>query len=333
MEMKINFILTMIMTTALISCGSKEDNLDASGFFEATEIVVSAEANGVIKEFSFEEGDIVALGEIAAKIESSDLELNKEQIEATIETLGQKKNEYGPQVVILEKQLLSAISNLNTLQTQLQILEKEQNRIKNLFQSKAATGQQKDEIDGKVQVMKNQIETANSNVDVIRSQINSAKRQVAIQNRGIASEKKPLQKQIEQVEYRMDKSRVENPVTGTLLTKYAFAGEFVNVGKPLYRIADLREMELRAYIDGNQLSQIKIGQIVNVYIDKDQESYYEYPGTITWISDKAEFTPKSIQMKDERANLVYAIKVKVKNDGKIKIGMYGEIAFDVNKAK
>ena len=140
--------------------------------------------------------------------------------------------------------------------------------------------------------------------------------------------KKPLEKQISQIDYRMDKSKVVNPVAGTLLTKYAYTGEFVTVGKPLYRIADLSEMELRAYISGDQLGQIAIGDEVSVFIDQDNDAYTSYTGTVSWIADKAEFTPKSIMMKDERANLVYATKILVPNDGKIKIGMYGEVTFD-----
>lgn len=323
--MKFRILGLLFVLLSLGSCHSNEGDFDASGVFEATEIVVSAETNGIILKFPFDEGDQIEEGMQVVKIESSALALQKDQIEATIESLSEKKNDPKPQIDILAKQLKAANSVVSTLETQLQVLKKEQSRITNLYQSKAATGQQKDEIDGKVEVLEKQIETAKNNGDVISSQIGSAKKQVDIQNRGITSEKKPLENKIQQVQNTMEKSIIQNPVTGTMLTKYAYEGEFVSVGKALYRIADLSRMELRAYINGDQLSHIAIGQNVKVLIDKDSDSFYEYSGTVSWVSDKAEFTPKSIQTKNERANLVYAIKIRVPNDGKIKIGMYGNI--------
>jgi HlyD family secretion protein len=151
---------------------------------------------------------------------------------------------------------------------------------------------------------------------------------VATQNRSILSESKPLAKRVAQLEDQLKKANIINPASGTVITKYAEEGEVTSAGKALYKIADLSTMTLRAYITGTQLSQVKLGQGVKVLVDDGDKKYKEFTGTITWISDKAEFTPKTIQTKDERANLVYATKIKVKNDGYLKIGMYGEVKFN-----
>jgi HlyD family secretion protein len=160
---------------------------------------------------------------------------------------------------------------------------------------------------------------------VTRQQINVQQSSTGTQNRSVLSESQPLQKRAEQINDQIKRANITNPINGTIITKYAQAGEITSPGKALYKIADLKTITLRAYISGSQLSEIKLGQDVQVRVDKGEDDYKEFTGTITWISDKAEFTPKTIQTKDERANLVYAIKVKVKNDGYLKIGMYGEV--------
>ena len=160
---------------------------------------------------------------------------------------------------------------------------------------------------------------------VTQQQINVKKNDIATQNRSILSEAEPLKKRVAQLEDQQQRANIVNPVSGTVITKYAEAGEITSSGKALYKIADLSELNLRAYVTGVQLPTIKLGQQVKVMIDQGEKKYKEYTGNIIWISDKAEFTPKTIQTKEERANLVYAIKVKVKNDGYLKIGMYGEV--------
>jgi len=165
-------------------------------------------------------------------------------------------------------------------------------------------------------------------MNVTQQQINVQRSNVATQNRGILSEGKPLQKRAQQLQEQLDRTNIRNPVDGTVITKYAEAGEITSSGKPLYKIADLSTLNLRAYVTGDQLPQIKLGQQVTVFVDSGAKNYRKLAGTITWVSDKAEFTPKTIQTKDERANLVYAMKVRVKNDGYLKIGMYGEVRFE-----
>ncbi len=314
----------------LFGCSDKEDSKDASGVFESTEIVVSSEVNGVIDFFEAEEGDKLISGKVIVKVDVTDMEIQREQIDATIEAIGDKQMNAEPQITVLEQQLISSDANLNVLNTQLQVLLKEEKRVNDLFAAKAATSKQVDDVEGQINVLNDKIKAARTNKEIIKAQITSARDQIAIQNRGISSERKPLEKQISLIENQLDKASVKVRANGTLLSKYAYEGEFVNIGKPLFRMADLSKMNLKAYIDGNQLSQIKVGQDVKVYIDQDEDSYKEYDGQISWISDKAEFTPKSIQTKDERANLVYAIKVKVPNDGYIKIGMYGEVTWNTD---
>ena len=176
--------------------------------------------------------------------------------------------------------------------------------------------------------MKKQIEASESAIKVFERQISAQTAVVGIQNRGILSEKLPLQKRMAQIEEQLNRTKITNPIDGTILSKYAESGEITAAGKAIYKVADMSVMTLRAYITGDQLGQIKINQKVKVLIDEGKDKYRELQGTIFWVSDKAEFTPKTVQTKDERANLVYAIKINTKNDGTLKIGMYGEVLFN-----
>lgn len=304
-------LLILVASLAAMSCNNNGKGSDASGTFEVNEVVVSTMASGKILSLNIEEGSVLAKDSIVGYIDPSVLNLQKEEVEATIESLGQQTINAEPQVSLLEKQYA-------VQQSQLDNLLHEKTRIENLLKQDAATGKQLDDINA-------QIDVVNRQMNVTRQQINVQQNNIATQNRSILSNTKPLQKKIAQLNDLLEKTGVLNPVNGTVITKYAEAGEMVSAGKPLYKIADLSELNLRAYITGVQLPKIKLGQAVKVMIDEGAKKYKEYSGTITWVSDKAEFTPKTIQTKEERANLVYAIKVKVKNDGYLKIGMYGEV--------
>jgi HlyD family secretion protein len=298
----------------LASCSSHENKFDASGTFETDEVVVSAQATGQILSFNVEEGQAIPKDSVVGAIDPSDLALQKEQAQASIQALSEKTSNVAPQIKMLQDQLA-------VQQTQLNNLLHEQTRIENLLKEDAATKKQLDDITY-------QIETAKKQMNVTQQQINVQKNNIATQNRSILSEGKPLEKRVAQLSEQLRKTNIINPVSGTVLTKYAEAGEVTSIGKALYKIADLSTLNLRAYVTGDQLPQIRLGQQVTVLIDSGVNHYRKLPGTITWISDKAEFTPKTIQTKEERANLVYAIKVKVKNDGSLKIGMYGEVKFE-----
>jgi HlyD family secretion protein len=297
----------------LMACGNGVQ-FDATGSFEAEEVIVSSELPGRISALNIDEGDTVPRGKVVAVIDAENIELQKEQVQASIEALAQKTADVSPQVQLLTQQLAVQQSRLDNLLH-------ERTRIGNLLKQDAATGKQLDDINAQIDVVKREM-------DVTRQQISVQRNNVSTQNRGILSEGKPLQKRVEQLQDQLERSNVTNPINGTVLTKYAQTGEVTAAGKALYKIADLSELTLRAYISGAQLSQVKLGQNVKVLVDDGEDKYKEYIGTISWISDKAEFTPKTIQTKEERANLVYATKIKVKNDGYLKIGMYGEVQFN-----
>ena len=309
-------ILLAAAVLSLMACG-RTSKFDASGTFETQEVIVSSELTGKIQALNIEEGDTVSSDKIVGMVDAENISLQKEQVEASIEALQQKTADVTPQVRLLTDQL-------SVQQSRLDHLLHERKRIENLLRQDAATGKQLDDINAQIDVVRREM-------NVTQQQINVQRSNISTQNRSILSEGKPLQKRVEQLNDQLQRANIVNPISGTVITKYAEAGEMTSAGKALYKVADLSEMILRAYISGGQLSQVKLGQPVKVLVDEGPEKYKEYTGTITWISDKAEFTPKTIQTKDERANLVYATKIKVKNDGYLKIGMYGEVDFNIAK--
>jgi HlyD family secretion protein len=304
--------LTLVFTgIVFLSCTDNGNDSDATGTFEADEVIVASEIPGRLLSFNVEEGMELQKDSIAGKVDATTIMLQQQQVEASLSALNQKTADVTPQIQLLQNQLA-------VQQVQLDNLLHEKTRVENLLKADAATGKQLDDLNAQIDVIK-------KSMDVTRQQIKVQQNTIATQNRSILSEADPLRKRIAQLQDQVQRANILNPVTGTVITKYAEAGEVVSAGKALYKIADLSYMYLRAYITGSQLAQIKLGQPVLVRTDNGTKKYKEYNGTITWISDKAEFTPKTIQTKEERANLVYAIKVKVKNDGFLKIGMYGEV--------
>ena len=321
---KFIFLITIILFSA---CKNNKDTFDATGTFEADEIIVSAEANGKILRLDAEEGSLLKKDSIVGNIDPSTIELQKEQAVSSVDALTQKTNNAAPQINILQSQMESQIKQIAVQEEQLKTLKKDQQRYKNLVASASIPAKQLDDITGQVNVLEKQIAVSKSQVAVLQSQVNSQRQSVAIQNRSILSEKNPMQKRVAQIQDQLNKTKIVNPINGTVLTKYAAANEYTVTGKAIYTIADLTIMKLRAYITGDQLGQVKLNQTVKVMVDNGKGQYRELSGIITWISTMAEFTPKTIQTKDERANLVYAIKINVKNDGYLKIGMYGQVVF------
>jgi HlyD family secretion protein len=283
--------------TGLISCNQTETKYDASGTFEAVETIVSAQGSGAIKELNLEEGQVLKVGQVVGYIDSVQLYLKKKQLEAQIRATLSGKPDIAAQTASLEEQLRQA--------------KREQLRNENLLKDDAAT--------------KKQLDDANTQVDVIKKQIVALQSSLSITTANLNDQSRPLYVQIEQTNDLLDKCRIINEVNGTVLTKYAEASEVTDVGKPIYKIAALNTIILRAYITGDQIPHVRIGQEVKVLVDSTKDTYKNYTGIVEWVSDKAEFTPKTIQTKDERADLVYAVKIRVKNDGLLKIGMYGEI--------
>jgi len=293
-------LLLLLIAFFVFSCQQEEERSDAYGNFEAREVLVSAEAGGKLLEFSVEEGMTLEAGRQVGLIDTSALDLQRKQLLAAITAVQRKTQDPQPEIDVLREQKNN--------------LSREQRRVEALLAEEAATPKQLDDIKGQLQVIEEQIVAA------------SARAQTA--NRGILAEVEPLQAQIAVVEDQLRKCYLINPVDGTVLLQLAEAGEITSPGRPLYKMADLQEMTLRAYISGAQLPHLRIRQEVTVLVDKDAEHNRAYQGRISWIADDAEFTPKMIQTKEERVNLVYAIKVQVENDGLLKIGMPGEVVFE-----
>ncbi len=302
-----------MLPAILAGCNLNNKVSDASGTFEADEVIVSSELPGKILSLNIEEGSVLAKDSVVGVIDSVPLELQKAQVEATINSLYQKTMDVRPQLILLQDQIAVQKAQLNNA-------FHEKARTERLIKADAATTKQLDDLNTQIVVLQKQI-------TVSEQQIKVQQTTTGTQNSSILSESTPLHKSVEQIEDQLRRANISNPINGTVLTKYAMAGEVTSAGKALYKIADLSVITLRAYITGTQLSQVRLNQQVKVLVDSNATKYREYTGVITWISDKAEFTPKTIQTKDERANLVYAIKIHVKNDGYLKIGMYGEIKF------
>lgn len=284
--------LTLFILISLISCSKNNEKADGYGNFEATEVTISAEANGKIDYLKLEEGDVLELNMQVGLVDTTQLYFNKQQLIASKSTVLSKSS--------------NVLSQINVLKEQLKTTLTEQKRIQNMFAENAATKRQVDEVVGKVNVLQEQIKS------------------VGTQNAPIVNEVQSIDVQIEKINDQIQKSKIINPIKGTVLAKYAEPNEVTAFGKPLYKIADISEMTLRVYVSETQLAKIKVGQTVTVKIDAEKEMK-SYPGTISWIASTAEFTPKIIQTKEERANLVYAVKVKVKNEGSLKIGMPAEM--------
>jgi HlyD family secretion protein len=293
------FHLAILFCTALCACNANKHTADAYGNFEAVETIVGAEGTGKLLVFGVEEGMVLPADTIVGWIDSTQLHLKKTQLQANIKAVLSKRPDVQPQLQVIKEQI-----------TRQQI---EQQRITNLLKAHAATPKQLDDINGQIAILEKQYKSLASSLET--------------QVSGYNSETQPLQAQVAQVADQLTQARVVNPLHGTVLVKYVGRGEVVTYGKALYKIADLSEIILRAYAGEEQLGQIKIGQQVTVLTDTPDGKFKEWPGTITWVSDEAEFTPKIIQTKEERTNLVYAIKVKVKNDGSLKIGMPAELLF------
>jgi hlyD family secretion protein len=300
MVKKTKWTLLIVIYLLFVGCSGSKSDFEASGTFEAEETIISAEATGVIRQFDVEEGQELTAGQIVGYIDSTQLYLKKRQLESQIRALQGRK----PNIAV----------QLSALQAQLQTAQIERTRLEKLVAGDAATRKQLDDV--------------NAQIEVLKKQINAQQSSLKISSDGISDDVATLQVQIEQLEDQLAKHRLTAPQNGTVLAKIAKVNELTTVGKPLYKIADLQNITFRAFVTSAQLTQLKIGQNVRVFADLGEKKRREYKGTISWISDKSEFTPKTIQTQDERANLVYAVKITVKNDGYLKIGMYGEVNFN-----
>lgn len=293
----ITYLVLGYVLLFLTSCGITNSEYDASGTFEATEVIVSAEANGKILEFNISEGDILKANQEIGYIDTIQLYLKKLQIKSGMNTVESRRPDIKVQIAATQQQIETA--------------KTEKKRIENLLKANAATQKQLDDINAQIAVLEKQLEAQKSTLEST--------------TRSIGSESSGFEIQLAQIDDQLQKSHIKSPIDGTVLVKYSENGELAMQGKALFKVADTQNMLLRAYVTSAQLTQLKIGQKVKVFSDFGEDDKREYEGIITWISSKSEFTPKTIQTQDERSNLVYAVKIAVKNDGFLKIGMYGSI--------
>jgi HlyD family secretion protein len=283
----------------LFSCQKGKYTYDASGIFEATEIIVSAEATGKIMRFEINEGAELNTEQQSGYIDTIQLHWLKMQLLSNITAVNSRKQD-------IPKQIAAAQQQITTLKKELQRTDK-------LISANAANRKQRDDTEAQIALLEKQL---TAQLSLLESN-----------NQAVSGECAALFNQIAQIDDQIVKSRIVSPINGTVLAKYAEQGELTSVGKPLFKMADMKNMYLRAYVTSGQLTELKLGQPVSVYADYKDKETRKYKGTLAWISDKAEFTPKTIQTRDERANLVYAVKIAVENDGLLKIGMYADVKF------
>lgn len=297
--MKVKNIFMTAAAVTLCACNNNDTAYDASGVFETTEVIVSAKGTGEILSFNVEEGQNVNKGEELGRIDTQQLLLKKNQLSSSISATDSRRLDEGRQVASLKQQIAN--------------LRRERKRFAELLKADAATEKQVDDIDYQI--------------EVLQRQLAATQEQISSNNSSLANQSTSIEAQLAQLDDQIDNSLIVSPIKGVVLTKYAEQGEYASPGRALFKVADVKRMKLRAYITAGQLTSLKIGQKVKVYADQGDSGRKEYEGTVTWISDKAEFTPKTIQTRDERANLVYAVKIDVSNDGLIKRGMYGDVKF------
>ena len=298
--MKSRNLLGLCSLLALFSaCGNGAPKYDATGTFETTEVLVSAEASGRLLYFDIEEGMLLKAGEEVGVVDTVQLYLKKLQLEASLKSVEEQRPDILKQVAATKEQISAA--------------QRERNRVANLLKVGAANQKQLDDAEDQLEVLRKQLVAQNSTLSNSHQSLTWQSSSVGIQ--------------VAQVEDQLKKCHITSPITGTVLAKYAEAGELTAMVTPLFKVADTEQMYLRAYITSEQLSQVKLGQKVTVFSDYGTDEHKQYPGVVTWISDTSEFTPKTILTKNERANLVYAVKIAVHNDGLLKIGMYGGVEF------
>lgn len=296
---------TMLFLSALlpVACSNNKTDYDASGIFESTEVIVSSQVSGQLMEFTVTEGQQLQADSYLGYVDTTQLYLKKQQLMASRTAVSSRSTSVPRQIASLKEQIATQ--------------KRELARFGNLVKLNAANQKQVDDIQSQLSVLEKQL---------------AAQTELLVNNnQGISGESTALESQIAQIEDQLLKSRITSPIQGTVLTKYAEPGEFTAPGKALFKVSDMQQMYLRAYITSDQLTQLKQGQPVTVYADFGEDQMRTYPGTISWIADKAEFTPKTIQTRNERANLVYAVKIAVTNDGYLKNGMYGEVKFNATK--
>lgn len=321
-----NFIL-MTAVALLTACGNKDAQYDATGVFETTEIIVSARGTGEIMQFGVEEGQTVKAGEQLGYLDMTQLELKKAQLNASQQQLNASKKQLGANKTATNSHVLDLEKQVASIKQQISNAQKEKARFQALLKDGAATQKQVDDISYQISVLQKQLAATQEQIKASNKSFSSQSSGIDAQMQGVDAQNAGVDAQKAQIDDQMKNSIITSPVDGVVLSKYAEQGEYAAPGRALLRIGDVSEMKLRAYVSADLLTRLQIGQKVVVYVDQDKTGRKEYEGTVSWISSEAEFTPKTIQTRDERSNLVYAVKITVKNDGLIKRGMYGDVKF------
>ncbi len=298
----VTLLTTLTLSFLLLSCRNNKEDYDATGSFEATEIIVSSQANGRILTFNLNEGDQLLQGQMVGVIDSTQLYLQKMSLLSNARGVRAQQPD-------IRKQTASIQEQINTL-------EREKTRVQRLLAYNAANQKQLDDIEAQIDLLQKQLLALTSTLEK--------------SSENISAQSSTLEIQVAQLDDQLEKTRIFSPIAGTVLNRYAEAGELATMGTPLFKIADTDTLSLRAYVTNDQLAQIKLNDEVTVRVDDGDGNMKSYKGKINWISSKSEFTPKTIQTKNERANLVYALKIAVPNDGFLKIGMYGEVKFSTS---
>lgn len=311
----------------LSACGNKEKEFDATGTFEATEVTVSAKSSGEIKQLSVAEGQQVGNGAVVGAIDAVQLKLKKQQLEATRSQLSANKRQLASSRNANDSRTLDLEKQLAAIRQQIANAQRERQRFSELVSDGAVPRKQLDDINYQIKVLEKQLAATNDQISSNNASLKNQSAGIGAQMDGVDAQGAGLEAQIRQIDDQIANTSIAAPITGIVLEKYVEPGEFVTAGKPLFKIADTRNMFIRAYVTSAQLQNIRIGQKAKVFADFGNGQQREYEGRVSWISSQSEFTPKTILTDDERADLVYAVKVAIRNDGLAKIGMYGKVKF------
>ena len=324
--MKKIFILASV-ALMVAACGKKEKEYDATGTFEATEVTISAKSTGELKLFNVTEGEEVENGVVVGRIDAYQLQLKKDQLEASRGQMSASTRQLASARKATNSRQLDLEKQVSSISQQIANAQRERQRFAELVRDGAVPRKQLDDINYQIKVLEKQLEATRDQIRSNNASLAEQSEGIGAQMDGIDAQVAGLEAQIQQINDQIANTEIMAPFTGTVLEKYVELGEFVSTGKPVFKMADTQNMFIRAYVTSAQLQQIKVGQKAKVFADYGDGQKKEYNGTVTWISSRSEFTPKTILTDDERADLVYAIKIAIKNDGYVKIGMYGEVKF------
>lgn len=325
--MRTPYYYLAVMSVLATACGKETKDYDATGTFEATEVVVSAKSTGELRSFAVREGEMVLFDSVVGSIDAVQLQLKKEQLSTNSRQLDANKAQLDASRHATDSRQLDLERQVASIRQQIANARHEQQRFAELYRDGAVARKQVDDIGYQISVLEKQLTAAQDQLRSNNESLAQQSRGIAAQQRGIDAQQAGISVQQAQLDDQIQNTKIKSPITGMVLETYVERGEFVSTGKPLFKVADTQNMYIRTYVTTAQLQQVRVGQSVQVFADYGNGQKKTYNGTVSWISSRSEFTPKTILTDDERADLVYAVKVAVKSDGYLKIGMYGQVKF------